>query len=113
MTPTHSPWSALIRLCEGGIKRRSTFRYWEDLERSQWNSLEDLQQKQLGSLRSLLAYAFEHVPYYRNKWYHHDLTPAALTTLSDFSKWPLLNREQFRAESTSIRSNEKGLCTLH
>ena len=29
-------WRAAIRLYEGGLKRRPIFRYWEELERSQW-----------------------------------------------------------------------------
>lgn len=51
-----------IRAFEAGVKRRGIFRYWRELDRSQWLRRDELEAIQLRALRRLAAHAWEHCP---------------------------------------------------
>ena len=57
-----------LRLFEGAIKGRKTYRYWQELEASQWLPRAELERRQLESLRRFLERAHRHCPYYRQEW---------------------------------------------
>ncbi|MGH7556108.1 MAG: hypothetical protein ACREMQ_24155, partial [Longimicrobiales bacterium] len=95
---------SLIRGFESGLKRRNTFRYWEELERSQWWSPEELEQVQLAMLRRLLQHAYDHSPYYRECWQKLGLEPATVRALTDFARWPVIRREDIREHRMRMRS---------
>src|SRR4029079_2749074 len=63
----------LIPAFESGFKRRKTFGYWRQLEKSQWLSLDELRSLQLTALHKLLAHASTSCPYYRDAWEAHGL----------------------------------------
>jgi phenylacetate-CoA ligase len=104
----------LIRAFESGIKRRKTFGYWRQLERSQWLCFDDLQALQLTGLGKLLAHAKNSCPYYRDEWESLGLDPRSVQSISDFQQWPVIdrdtirnNRGQMRAASTEMRLMKK------
>jgi len=101
-----------IRFFESGIKRRKTFRYWRELERSQWFPREELEAMQFGALRRLVAHAFEHCPYYREQWRNAGLEPRTLANLGEFSRWPLIDQNTVRAHRREMRAQVAGMRLL-
>jgi phenylacetate-CoA ligase len=86
------------------LKRRPTFRYWRELERSQWLSGPELQARQLTALRRLLSHAHARSPYYREAWAALGLDAESLHGLADLARWPVLERETVRAERPRMRA---------
>jgi phenylacetate-CoA ligase len=99
----------LLPAFEGGIKRRSTFRYWNQLERSQWLSRSELERLQFEALRRLVAHAAAKCPYYQQAWREQGLDPAALQAPADFSRWPVIDRQTIRANRTGMRAQVPGM----
>jgi phenylacetate-CoA ligase len=93
----------VLRLYEGTFKGRNTFRYWRELETSQWLPLPELERRQLESLRRLLNHAYQHSPYYRREWDQLGLKASQIQSLADFSAWPLLTKDLIRANRNEMR----------
>lgn len=93
----------VLRLFEGTIKGRNTFRYWRELEASQWLPRAELERRQIESLRRLLDHAYQNSPYYRREWDRLGLKPTQVQSLADFSTWPLLTKDLIRANRTEMR----------
>ncbi len=85
------------------LKRRETFRFWNELEESQWWSRERLEMLQLERLRKLIEHCFEHSAYHRQLWISQGLSPQALQSLVDIQKWPLTSRQVMREQASQIR----------
>jgi phenylacetate-CoA ligase len=62
------------------------------LEESQWWSQSQLKEYQWKKLKTILSFAFEKNPYYREKFIEFGVHPANLKDFSDFTKVPLLNK---------------------
>jgi phenylacetate-CoA ligase len=93
----------LIPLFETGIKRRKTFRYWKELECSQWLSRSEIETLQFEALRRLVAHAFANCPYYRNAWLKSGLDPKNLNHPEDFGAWPIIDRETILLNRLAMR----------
>jgi phenylacetate-CoA ligase len=104
--------SVLLPAYETGIKRRKTYRYWRDLERTQWMSPAELRQFQFEALRRLVTHAHEHCPYYREAWEQAGLSPARLQGPDDFQRWPVIDRDAIRAHRMRMRSTAPGIRLL-
>lgn len=102
----------LLQWYDKTVKRRRTFKYWSELQASQWLSQGELEVLQLQRLRELVTYAWTHCPHYQRTWSQLGLTPARLQSLQDFAEWPLIDRETIRAHRQQLRSTEPGLKTL-
>jgi phenylacetate-CoA ligase len=102
----------LLPVFEGGFKGRSIFRYWRELEESQWLSRPDLEQRQLASLRQLLIHAFRHCPYYRDCWRELGLDAANVNSLADFRRWPIIDRDAIRQHRLAMRAQIPGMRLL-
>src|SRR6185503_7816669 len=94
----------LIPGFEAGLKRRATFRYWRELERTQWLPEAEVAVLQLAALQRLVRHAWETCPYYRREWEGLGLDPAALRSLEDFRRWPLIDRHRVRENRMTMRS---------
>jgi hypothetical protein len=68
----------LLLAYESGLNGRKAFRYWKDLERSQWLPRTELEELQFAALRRLVGHAFSHCPYYREMWLQRGLEPQRL-----------------------------------
>jgi phenylacetate-CoA ligase len=79
---------------ESGIRRRPTLEHLARLERTQWCSLDELHDLQERELASLLAHAFEHVPYYRERYGKAGIASRDVRRLEDLQKLPLLSRDE-------------------
>lgn len=92
----------IIPVFETIVKRRKTFQYWRELERSQWWSEERLRELQCNRLRDMLAYCQEHSPYYKSLWERGGFHSSQVRDLSDFQDWPITSRESMRDRAADI-----------
>jgi phenylacetate-CoA ligase len=99
----------LLPVYETGLKRRKIFRYWKDLERSQWLSLPVLERLQFERLQLLLNHARQTCPYYRNMWSRLGLSPGSLQSREEFLQWPIIDRETIRENRIAMRSQLAGM----
>lgn len=89
------------------LKRRSTFAYWSDLDKSQWLSREELESRQILALTKLLVHAQAHCPYYRDAWSRAGLFAKDLQSLDDFRNWPLIGRETINANREQMKATDR------
>lgn len=75
------------------VRRRPTVQLIQDLERSQWCSLEELRAMQLRSLQRLITHANRFTIHYRGMLREVGIAPEDIRHLSDLEKLPLLDRE--------------------
>ena len=79
------------------VRRRGITKAIYELEATQWwprSRLLDLQAKRL---KKLISHAYQWVPYYREAMEFRNLTPSDLSGPAALPKFPLLTREQVRA----------------
>ena len=100
---------AILPAYETVLHRRKNFRYWKELERSQWLPREQVERIQFDNLRRLVAHAFESCPYYRETWTRLGLGPGALKSPEDIRRWPVLRREAFVENRERMRSTVPGM----
>jgi len=72
---------------------REIRRSLHELERSQWVPRSELETMQLKKLQRLVSYAYEHVPFYRQRYQREDIYPQDITSLKDFQALPFLTRD--------------------
>jgi phenylacetate-CoA ligase len=99
----------LLPAFETGVKRRKTFAYWRELERTQWLSRSELEQIQLAALQRLIRHASDHCPYYQTAWRSRGLDAKGLQELADFSAWPVITRDTVRENRMDMRAVVPGL----
>jgi phenylacetate-CoA ligase len=105
-------WQLPIRVFESGVKRRNTFRYWRELERTQWLGRDALEALQFKALKRLVEHAYVHCPYYRETWNTAGLVPSGLASLADFRRWPLIDQATIRAHRLEMRAQVPGMALL-
>ena len=101
-------WRTAIRAYETGFQRRPVFRYWRELEASQWWSRDRLEALQFERLQALLRHAATTSPWYGAEWEALGLDAGAVRAPSDFQRWPVIDRETVRANRMAMR-NTAGL----
>lgn len=94
----------LLPAFDAGIKRRKTFRYWRELEQSQWMDEHSLRELQFSRLRDMLIHAEANCDYYRRTWQLLGLRAASLDSIDTFRQWPTVDRETIRQHRTAMRS---------
>ncbi|HQY89677.1 MAG TPA: hypothetical protein PK402_13575, partial [Tepidisphaeraceae bacterium] len=99
----------LLPAFETLFKRRKTFAYWAELERTQWLPRKEIESLQFDALRRLAAHAYDHCPYYRQTWDSHGLHPKQLQSPTDFAQWPVITREEIRQHRTKMRAAEPSM----
>jgi phenylacetate-CoA ligase len=73
------------------------------LESEKW-SRGEIEAYQDESLRKLVRYAYDHVPYYRDRMRDFKLTPGDIRSASDLPKLPILSKEDVRANGPKLMS---------
>jgi len=86
-----------------GRKFRNIF---EEFDRIQWLSEREIKEYQLERLKSLIAYSYEYVPYYRRVMKTRHLHPDDIKTLNDLIKIPILTREDVRLHQSELLSTK-------
>lgn len=59
-------------------------------------SREDMRALQLARLKEIVAYAYENVPFYKNKYDEAGVKPSDIQTLSDIEKLPFVTKDDLR-----------------
>ncbi len=99
----------LIRWYEGGVKRRPVFRYWRELEASQWWNPAQLETLRTTRLAALLHHAAQYCPWYAEQWASQGLDPASILSTRDLERWPVIDRDTIRANRLAMRSTAPGI----
>jgi phenylacetate-CoA ligase len=94
----------LLPAFETVLKRRKTFRYWADLERTQRLAPAALATLQFRALRRLLEHAYVNCPYYRRSWDGLGLHPRQLNGPADVERWPTIDRATVHDNRADMRS---------
>ena len=97
---------AIFPLWDGVIRRRSTLDHLRLLEQSEWRPWEEIAAFQSAELRRLLQHAYEHVPFYRDRFDSAGVRPADITTAEDLHALPLLTRAE--AQEAGARRQSVG-----
>jgi len=87
------------------LKRKPTFRWLAELERTQWLSPDQIAEYQFTRLRHLVDFAYTHVPYYRATLDEHGVQPQRLQSPLDLRDFPFLTRELIRTRFTDLRAH--------
>ncbi len=98
---------------ETRLKRRPTLSHLEQLERSEWCSLDELGALQTTALRKLLDHAFNHTPHYRRRFEERALQPGDIRTIDDLRKLPLLTRGEATDSFDDRMSSAEPLARIH
>ncbi|PHS14109.1 MAG: capsule biosynthesis protein CapK [Blastopirellula sp.] len=93
----------LIPAFETFYKRRKTLQYLKRLEETQWMSLGNLMKLQQESLESILAHAYENIPYYNTLWNRNGLTDIK-SLINNFERLPLLTKEIINTNQLSLQA---------
>ncbi len=74
-------------------EERKKRRILNEMEHTQWLSKPELEAFQLARIQGLLKSAYEHVPFYRERFQREDIHPEDVKTWKDFQALPFLTRE--------------------
>lgn len=76
------------------------------LQETQFDSLDVIRERQFKALREIVRHAWTTVPYYRERWQRAGLRPNDLRTLGDLAQFPVLSKDDIRANGEGLRSDE-------
>ena len=76
------------------LRGRSTLRYLEEMEASQWLSPEEMRGRQWEKLQGMLRYCESQVPYYRKVLAGAGIRASEIQSPDDFAEVPLLSKEE-------------------
>lgn len=65
----------------------------------------------LERIRQVMSYAWENSPFYRRKWDEAGIHPSAILSLDDFSKVPVVRKDELRADQAEHEPFGSYLCT--
>ena len=87
-----------------------------ELTKSERWSAAEIEAYQNEKLRSLIRHAFEHVPYYRERWKSLKLSPDDIRSREDLAKLPVLTKEDVRQNADrllSLKARKRNLVPRH
>jgi len=82
--------------------RTQAIPFFQELVRNQHLSLDELQHVNWSKRQKILAYAYEHSPFYRTKYLGAGLHPGDIKRPEDFERVPCLTREELRTSGDQI-----------
>jgi len=100
-------WNVVFRLHEFA-KRHATYEFLREMETVDRCSADELAQLQRRKLRALIAYAYEHVPYFRSRMRDLGVTPPQIQETSDLALLPLMRKADVRQHRHALRSDIAG-----
>lgn len=87
------------------LKNHDTVAIRQAMDHSQWWARSELDELRLNRLRTLLAKAGQHVPYYRDCFARLGFDAYTITSLTDLQKLPFLTKAILRAEGDRMKSD--------
>ena len=91
------------------VKNKTFVQTWKELDQFDRMNADEKKAYQLKALKETLAYAYEHVPYYRRVFDECGFDPKAVKSLSDIQRLPLLEKNQAVAAGSDLYSTDKKL----
>lgn len=88
------------------FKHHTTVRVRKEMEQSQYWPLEKLEALRVSRLKTLLANAGQHVPYYRDLFARIGFDPAAVTSTADLQRLPFVDKPVIRANTEALKSDQ-------
>jgi phenylacetate-CoA ligase len=70
--------------------------YYNELKESQWLTPAQVKELQEIKLRKLVRHAYQHVPFYRQRFDEAGVKPSDIQTIEDLQKLPLLSKQDVR-----------------
>lgn len=96
------------------LKNHATTRVFKELEESQWRTLEQIEKYQVARLKRFLMDVSEHVPFYNSMFAKCGFDPAALHSVKELQKLPLLTKAVIQAHTERLKANNAhGLSTFN
>jgi phenylacetate-CoA ligase len=84
--------------------RSSRLRYWQALEKSQYDPETVMQGRQLTLLQGLVRHAFAHCPYYRHKLTSAGVRPDDIRRLDDIELIPTISKQEIQEHGPELIS---------
>ena len=81
-------------------------RYFEQLQKDQFRSPDEIEALNWSRTHALLQYAFDHVTYYRRRYTEAGCTPQDIKTPEDFSRLPVLTRQDLMDNFDELLSDK-------
>jgi phenylacetate-CoA ligase len=98
-------WLHHLARQKGDVLRRL-----DELAASQWHSAQQVRVYQLSQMRALAAYARRHCSFYRDSFARAGLDdPAAIRTIDDWRRLPVLTKQDIRANLDSLTADRDDL----
>jgi phenylacetate-CoA ligase len=96
-------YSAIRLFSQGGFQRQGNLK---ELEHTQWLSRAELETLQFRKIQRVIRYAFEHVPYYRDRYTQEDIHPEDIKSYKDFQALPFLTKDDINNHLDDLVSPE-------
>lgn len=90
------------------LKGHSTVAVLRAMERSQWLSTSEMERLQVARLREFLSRIGATVPYYRVLFSTLKFEPAALASVRDLQRLPLMDKAEIRSSTESLKADNAG-----
>jgi len=78
------------------LKRPGVIRYYNNAQKTQWQSFEWLKKQQEKQLRELVSFAYENVPYYTKLFNQLGIKPNDIAVIKDLERLPMLTKRIIR-----------------
>lgn len=72
------------------------YRNLREIEHTQWLPRPELEAWQFERLKKVVEYAYEHVPFYQERYQHLDIHPEDIKSMQDFQALPFLTKEDIK-----------------
>ena len=93
----HSIW-----LTYHGLNVDEVLHHYQDFQERQQKSVQENLDYQWQRLQQLLHHAYDHVPYYRNLFEEHGLTPESIKTPEDYQRIPVLTKDIIQKQRENL-----------
>ena len=91
------------------LAKPGTIEFYRALNRQQYLSPDEIENLSWRKTRALLAYSYEHVPFYRDIFRKLGISPEDIRTPMDFEHFPILSRKELMANFERLLSDEYSL----
>lgn len=113
MSPYTAACSGLLFPLHERLKGHDSVARRRDLERTQWLSTAEIRQIQADRLRDFMVRIGRTVPYYQDLFARLGFDPAALRSVTDLQRLPLLDKPTIRAHAEAMKARDAGPLTRY
>lgn len=88
-------------------------RHYRSMLKTQYNTADEISDYQLNHVRSLLRYAYQNVPFWKNRIDSSGMDPDKIASLKELQSLPLLTKQDIRQYGNELLSPQFDLEKLH